>query len=125
LRGAAEIHGDAVKHLRLDLLVPLEQRQIVWGERFHRLAQRFHFVVAVVGEVCNAREQHHGGRILDHQRVAFHACRSAVARHVNHPGVTAVIHGGIQNALVDQPLLVEVLANFAGFDPLRGWRFGS
>ena len=86
---------------------------IVRGEFFHRLPQRFHLLLAVVGEMFNAREQHHGRRILDHQRVAIHAGRAAVANHAGHAGVAAVVHRGIQNALEDQPLLVEVLVDIA------------
>ena len=118
LRGAAEIHGDAVEHFRLDLAVPLQQCRIIRRDSFHRLPQGFHLVFAVVGEIFDAREQHHGRRILDHQRVSIHPGRAAVANDADHPGVAAVVHGGIQTALVNQPLLVEVLPNVAGFDAL-------
>ena len=120
LGGAAEIHGDAVEHLRLDLAVPLQQGRIVRGDLFHRLPQRFHLVLAVVGEIFNAREQHHGRRILDDQSVLVHPGRAAVANHAGHAGVAAVVHGGIQTALVNQPLLVEVLLNVA-FPALGAW----
>jgi hypothetical protein len=68
---------------------------------------------AIVGERFNARKQHHGRSILDHQRVAIHAGRATVAHHAGDAGVAAVVHRGIQNAFEDQPLLVEVLVEFA------------
>ena len=61
----------------------------------------------------NARKQHHGRRILDHQRVAIHTGRAAIANHPRHAGVAAVVHRGIENPLEDQPLLVVVLVEFA------------
>jgi hypothetical protein len=93
------------------------------GELFHRLPQRLHFVLAVVGEPFDASEKHHGRRILDHQRVAIHAGRSALAHHPNHTGEAAVVHGGIQTAFVNQPLFVAVLPNLVGFDALRDGSF--
>ena len=66
-------------------------------------------ILAVVGEMFDAREQHHGRCILDYQRVAVHTGRAAVANHAGHAGVAAVVHRGIENAFEDQPLLVEVL----------------
>ena len=55
---------------------------------------------------------------LDGQRVAIHAGGSAVAHNANHAGVAAVIHRGIQAALVNQPLFVGFLADVVGFDAL-------
>ena len=80
MRGTSKIHGDAVEHLRLDLARPFQQRRIVRCELLHRLPQRFHLLLAVVGERFNARQQHHGHRILDHQRVAIHAFHEVTAR---------------------------------------------
>ena len=44
---------------------------------------------------------------------SVHSGRAAVANHADHSGVAAVVHGGIQTALVNQPLLVEVLLDLA------------
>ena len=77
-------------------------------------------VVAEVGEIFNACEKQHGVRVLNHQRVTIHAGRSAAAHHANHSGEAAVILGRIQDALVNQSLLVRVLVNVVCFNPFRG-----
>ena len=38
----------------------LQQRRIVRSELLHCLPQRFHLLLAIVGESFNARKQHHG-----------------------------------------------------------------
>lgn len=90
-----------------------EQSRVIRRERFHRLPYGFHLRFAVFGEMFDAREQHYRRRILDHERVAIHPCRAAVANHARHAGVAAVVYRGIENALEDEALLIEVLMGVA------------
>ena len=98
--------------------MPLKQCRIVGCESFHRLPKSFHLVLAVFGEIFNARKKHYRGCILDNQSASIHPGRAAVANHAGHSGIAAVVHGRIQTAFVNQPLLVGVLPNVAGFDTL-------
>ena len=84
--------------------MPFQQGRIVRGDLFDRLPEGFHFVVAVVGEIFNAREQHHRRGVFDDQSVLVHPGRAAVADDANHASVAAVVHGGIQAAFVNEAL---------------------
>ena len=92
-----------------------KQGRIVRGDLFDRLPERFHLVVAEVGEMLDAREQHHRRGVFDDQRVLVHPGRAAVAHDAGHAGVAAVVHGGVQTAFVDEALRVEIVLHVAGF----------
>jgi Domain of unknown function (DUF5060)/Protein of unknown function (DUF4038) len=84
----------------------------------NRLPESFHLVVAVVGEMLNAGEQHHRSSVFDGQRVLVHQGRAAVANQTGHARVTAVVHRGVQTAFVNEALRVEIVLSVAGFGAL-------
>ena len=92
-----------------------QQGRVVRRDLLDRLPECFHLVVAVVGEIFNAREQHHRRGVFDDERVLVHSCRAAVADDASDASIAAVVHGGIQAAFVNEALGVEIVLNVAGF----------
>ena len=95
-----------------------QEARIVGSELLDGLPESFHLVVTVVGKMLNAGEQHHGGRVLDVQSISVHFGGAAAANDASHSSVAAIVHRGVQAALVNQPLLAGILLNLAGVGAL-------
>ena len=118
LRGSAEVHRHALEHLRLHGTGAPEQCVVVRDDPLQGLVNGFDTVLAVVGEMGDPRQKGQRRRMLDDQRAAVDAGGAAVQDHTRHAGEAAVVDGGIQHALQNQPLRREVLQDRG----LRGWR---
>ena len=111
MRCAAEVHGDPVEHLSLGFSSPFQQNCIIGCQCFDRASHTVNAVFAVIGDRFDPREQHYQRSILDHQRLAIHAGRTAIANHASDDRKAAVVHRWIQRALENQPLFIQVVAD--------------